>query len=784
MAVAPPKAMKSPKIQTVNNNAWIKGVMTAYDSGRVPDDGLISANNCILTQDGTVRPRPSLQKWGPQPTGVILGEMYPFRHVDNGTFTNWLITVQKVPQNEVQTIAITGSPTGGTFTLTYSGQTTSAIAYNASDSDIQSALEALSNIEVGDVTCAGGALPATAVTVTFNGSLANTNVGAITATPSLTGGSAPNVAITETDKGGDHAYAYIAKPEDSSWTKCIGNNFDTSVKAHFKQHGNKVVILNGEDHISYLDISTVDTTPTLTKFSALADATAPTLTATGLTGSNYTIRYAVTANSSVGETTGVEKSQAISIDRDLWDSSSQKIVISWSAVTDAKSYNLYCAISADGDNNPVWGLLASGISADTTTFTDKGGGKDGSGPINTYKSLPKQNSTAGPKASRAEVINGQLWLTGDKDNPYYVWHDGGTLFQLDFTVANGGGFVEIGGGGREVPVKVFNFRSGPGDPQIKVLTKGINSVGKRYTITPQTITYGGASATIWVPTEDYGYSGTDSPDALIVEGNSAYYPSLKDFRSLGTKPQLQNLISNDSVAQTLSPEDLSVINNNAMDGCVGVAYESRLYWSLPVAADHNNQIWVLDLLRGGAWMKPWTVSADWMVVVADNNGYSHHVVISNNTIYEFSYATHTSDDGVAFPTSGATGFIKFSKDGRQWGRLIKAVVENLRAQGNIDFKLNGLTNSGEVEVLASYRLSENTSTNGYGWGEAGWGDFGWGDMSYVPELTGKSTSDAPLKVNKDLRYWSVSWSTTEANVDYSISNMTALFVNVGYKNLR
>jgi hypothetical protein len=33
--------------------------------------------------------------------------------------------------NEIQQVAITGGPTGGTFTLTYSGQTTGAIAYNA-----------------------------------------------------------------------------------------------------------------------------------------------------------------------------------------------------------------------------------------------------------------------------------------------------------------------------------------------------------------------------------------------------------------------------------------------------------------------------------------------------------------------------------------------------------------------------------------------------------------------------------------------------------------------------
>jgi len=50
-----------------------------------------------------------------------------------------------------------GTPSAGTFTLTYKGQTTSTIAYNAAASAVQSALEALSTIEVGEVAITGSA---------------------------------------------------------------------------------------------------------------------------------------------------------------------------------------------------------------------------------------------------------------------------------------------------------------------------------------------------------------------------------------------------------------------------------------------------------------------------------------------------------------------------------------------------------------------------------------------------------------------------------------------------
>lgn len=105
--------------------------------------------------------------------------------------------------NEVQTVTVTGSPTGGTYTLTYSGQTTSGIAFNATASAVQSALEALSNLAPGDVTCAGGPHPGTPITVTFGGALAGTDVTQMTAdASSLTGGTSPAVTVSTTTPGG------------------------------------------------------------------------------------------------------------------------------------------------------------------------------------------------------------------------------------------------------------------------------------------------------------------------------------------------------------------------------------------------------------------------------------------------------------------------------------------------------------------------------------------------------------------------------------------------------
>lgn len=97
--------------------------------------------------------------------------------------------------DEVQSIIATGG-SAGSFTLTYSGQTTAAIAYNADAATVQARLEALSNIAVGDVTVTGGPLPSTAVVVTFTGALAKTNVATMTVTDSVTGGDATVTVVT------------------------------------------------------------------------------------------------------------------------------------------------------------------------------------------------------------------------------------------------------------------------------------------------------------------------------------------------------------------------------------------------------------------------------------------------------------------------------------------------------------------------------------------------------------------------------------------------------------
>lgn len=127
---------------------------------------------------------------------------YDFRNVQDRSLVDTYAGTNIVADgktNEQQTLTVTGAPTGGSFTLTYSGQTTPAIAYNAPAGVVQGRLSDLSNVGNGNVNVTGPA--GGPYKVNFTGSLGGADVAALTATPSFTGGTTPSVTITTSTAG-------------------------------------------------------------------------------------------------------------------------------------------------------------------------------------------------------------------------------------------------------------------------------------------------------------------------------------------------------------------------------------------------------------------------------------------------------------------------------------------------------------------------------------------------------------------------------------------------------
>lgn len=111
--------------------------------------------------------------------------------------------------DEVQTLTIGGTPTGGTFKLKYDGHVTAPITWSATDAtlvaNIDAALEALPNIGTGGVTAAAGTVSSGigTVTLTFAGVNAKKAVSLITVADNSLTGTSPTLAVAETTPGVD-----------------------------------------------------------------------------------------------------------------------------------------------------------------------------------------------------------------------------------------------------------------------------------------------------------------------------------------------------------------------------------------------------------------------------------------------------------------------------------------------------------------------------------------------------------------------------------------------------
>lgn len=573
---------------------------------------------------------------------------------------------------------------------------------------------------------------------------------------------------------------YVSK-DGGAWSATAGKTYDNSAATHYLQADNKVVIMNGTDNLSYFDVTTIGGANTIVPFTALSTPGAPSIANNGTTDitagtAPFTITYRISANSTVGETIASSStSQAVNKDRDFWDPAINSLKVTWSAVTNAVSYNVYMGTVAGYEY-----LIASAVNG--VSYTD-----DGSAAQDVTTLFPTTDSTPGPKTTRGSVINGQIFMVGDTANPFYV-RFGGTdsASILDFSPAHGG-WSEVGRGTKEIPVHVKPFRDNKGSPQITVLCQGTNGHGKRYLLVPDSLTSGSDTITFFDVIEDNGQDGTDSPDGIILQNDSLWYPSRDGFKTTGTKPQIQNLLSTNRVSNTIQT-DIKDLNNASMSKCVGVGFEGRLYWAVPNGSTSNNEIWVLDLDRDGAWMKPWNIPADWLTLYNDNSGVTHFIVLSNNTLYELSYSHITNDNGIAFQTSGNSGQITFSPDGREWAHILQVIFTLLRPQGAIDFSIAGKTEDSSLAAVGAESFTYASTVAGWsepanGSGIVGWGKHAWSQLGIVPVSFADASVDVIVEVDEDVQWWQYGWNSTTTGVDYNLSDVVVEYCELGIRDL-
>jgi hypothetical protein len=134
---------------------------------------------------------------------AVAAASYASRYVpgtlEGHVYTLTVLVAALSGDNEVQTVEIDNSSSGGTFTLSVEGVATAGIAYDAVAADLKTAIEL---ITTATVAVTGGGGPATDWIVEFQGTHAGINVDMMVGDgSSLTGGTTV-VGVTETTRGG------------------------------------------------------------------------------------------------------------------------------------------------------------------------------------------------------------------------------------------------------------------------------------------------------------------------------------------------------------------------------------------------------------------------------------------------------------------------------------------------------------------------------------------------------------------------------------------------------
>jgi hypothetical protein len=548
------------------------------------------------------------------------------------------------------------------------------------------------------------------------------------------------------------------------WTN-IGGTYNDVAIVTFAQSNSRVYLANGVDAMSYYDIDT----GTIYTYSALIKPNVPTAVKTGLAGTNYTFYYRVSASNNVGETEG---SVAVTISTDKlrndWIDGTDKVTLSWTAVTGTNvTYNIYVGTAAGNEKQ-----IATGISA--ITFVD-----NGTAAANPFKIAPSGNSTQAPKLTYIYNKNGQIYGVGDIENPYYLWYSGVGEQSGDFSPFSGGGYVGIDFGGDTLPVNVRAFRDGKGTPAMTVLSQGAAGSGKLSHVTFQTQTVGNTTFTYPEVYEANGQAGTVSPRGVIEANNSLYYPTGSDFKTTGSKPNVMNILSTDSISQGILP-DVQGLNLAAMKNVVGLEYQDKLYWSLPFGSNENSEIWIMDLSRGGVWILRWTIPAKLMWLYEDNDGYTHHCVLVNNVILEFTDSVKTTDDGVAFRVRVATGRMVFDKAGVGMAAIQFQRFKVLYPTGTINFNVYGLGESGQTTGVANTSFRQAVSYTGWEqWlydnqNEPAYYD---GDIGVISSVA-RSMEVVPVEVDEILNEISDEITSDTAGVDFTLSSISTQGVGI------
>jgi len=516
----------------------------------------------------------------------------------------------------------------------------------------------------------------------------------------------------------------------TSWTNATGDNTITTTDTvtTFLRVLDKVLILNGTDTLSYLDLSDM----TIVHFSLVADpASAPTGVVTGVTGTTRKVYYNFAYNSIVGKTISSPiLTQAVGKIREQWaDAGTQGVTITDpnTRPVGAVSWNVYLSTAPDGGTIQRSDMLpiALGLDIDDTTFFDNGTITQ----LTNAGTSPETNSTEGPKANYGDEIEGRPFLYGITGDEYAVVIGGNDIHALDFTESNGGYRLVLNAGTNYYPMSVTGFRNGQGIPSITVLFSNTEGLSKQSIIEQSTVSLGTFSATVWGSSEqNYGAAGVSSPYAVTNYKGMLVFPTTDGILRLDTAASLQNVLSATRISDPIINE-VGSIKNSLLNQVVGAAWANKIMLSAPTNGfNYNNKILVYDVTRkdGEAWYTM-DIKSQWIGVITPPGSAGFVYISQDNHFFRLDTMYVAQDETAAgltepFPMTLTTALVGTNTAHDGYYAVVQVVFYLKSFLGSVDlivtwrdYQSGKMKSKTKTVTNGSYAKSSvgNWSSNGY-----------------------------------------------------------------------
>jgi len=351
----------------------------------------------------------------------------------------------------------------------------------------------------------------------------------------------------------------------------------------------------------------------------------------------------------------------------------------------------------------------------------------------------------------------------DTSNPERIWFSSGSPPLGAFSSAYDGGYLDWNPGGKFIPVKVVDYRDGKGTPYATVFCDSADGQGCILQMSLDIYTVGDISITVPAAYKLPGSRGTPAPDSVINVLNDFMFYNSQAFYNLGNRVNFQNILSTDESSANIRP-DVKSISVSGETMIASVYYDAKVYFSVAIGSDTNNQTMIYDTERK-AWLpKAFDMGFKKFLRYTTTDGYRKLLAIrdGDTKISEISTSIQGDYDS-AFTSTLKTGLYPTSKNRFEFQWTEEAEMEFSNPTGEISIELIGLERGRGFSSQGTATVTAQLSSTG--WDTFLWDTTLWDDTSTAIDTYSESTVKRYFRLGRELNaiQWMITTNTLDAN---------------------